>query len=338
METNYRVIVAGCGGMANTWVDDLLQRPYVQIVALVDIRRESAEAMAARHGLHVPVFERIEDALSAVAANLVIDVTIPESHRAIVTTALRAGCDVLGEKPMGATPEDSRAILTAVHDSGRRYAVMQNRRYHRQLRSLKTALDDGIIGDITSVYADFFIGAHFGGFRDAMEHPLLLDMAIHTFDQARFLLGATPVSVYCHAFNPKGSWYQGAASAICIFEMSDGSIFNYRGSWCAEGWNTSWEATWRIVGSRGTALWDGNNTLRAQVVDEAAEGFIRPCKELEIPVTWQGREGHAGCLDEMFQALAEQRLAETDATDNIHSLNMVFGAIESARTGQKVPL
>ena len=61
--------------------------------------------------------------------------------------------------------------------------------------------------------ADFFIGAHFGGFRDEMAHVLLLDMAIHTFDQARKILGADPVSVYCHEFNPAGSWYAGASSA-----------------------------------------------------------------------------------------------------------------------------
>ena len=30
-----------------------------------------------------------------------------------------------------------------------------------------------------------------------MEHVLLLDMAIHTFDQARLITGADPVSVYC---------------------------------------------------------------------------------------------------------------------------------------------
>ena len=41
-----------------------------------------------------------------------------------------------------------------------------------------------------------------------MESPLLLDMAIHTFDQARFITGADALSVYCHEFNPAGSWYR----------------------------------------------------------------------------------------------------------------------------------
>jgi len=44
---------------------------------------------------------------------------------------------------------------------------------------------------------------------------------------------------------------------MAIFEMSNGVVFNYRGRWCAEGLNTPWECTWRAVGEKGTALWDG---------------------------------------------------------------------------------
>ncbi|MNN74445.1 hypothetical protein D3C81_1906460 [compost metagenome] len=47
---------------------------------------------------------------------------------------------------------------------------------------------------------------------------------------------------------------------------------------------------------------------------------------------------HHGCLEEMFQALAERRPAETDCRDNRYSMAMVFGALESARTGRKIEL
>jgi len=52
--------------------------------------------------------------------------------------------------------------------------------------------------------------------------------------------------------------------------------------------------------------------------------------------TYTGQDGHFGCLDEMFASLIEDRKAETDCTDNIHSVSMVYKAIESARTGKKV--
>jgi predicted dehydrogenase len=121
--------------------------------------------------------------------------------------------------------------------------------------------------------------------------------------------------------------------------MSDGSVFCYRGSWAAEGYSTPWEANWRIIGSKGTLMWAGGNQPVCEVVDEEKPAaFTRPCKPVDIPVTWNGKKGHHGCLDEMFAALNDGRDAETVCTDNIHSVAMVFGAIESAKTGKKVYL
>jgi predicted dehydrogenase len=335
----HKIVVAGCGGMSNAWLDYAAQRDNAEIVGLVDIYEEAAKAMAAKRELDVPVFTDLGAALAATDANLVFDVTIPASHKEIVTTAMRAGCNVFGEKPMAESYEDALEIVALSQETGLRYAVMQNRRYLKQIRALRGLVGRGTIGTVGALHADFFIGAHFGGFRDAMDSPLVVDMAIHTFDQARFISGADPVSVYCHEFNPPGSWYKGNASAVCIYEMSDGSVFTYRGSWCAEGFNTSWEADWRVIGSEGTALWDGRAMPYAEKVNpEKTEGFNREMIRVESEDNWQGAEGHQGCFEEMFAALEEGRSAETDSLDNIKSVNMVFGAIRSARTGQKVML
>lgn len=51
-----------------------------------------------------------------------------------------------------------------------------------------------------------------------MDHPLIVDMAIHPFDQARFICGTDQASVYCHEYNPLGYWYNGNVSAICILK------------------------------------------------------------------------------------------------------------------------
>lgn len=334
----FRIVVAGCGGMARTWVDyALLRTDDTEIVALVDLYPETAHQMVKQYNLHVPVFTDLTEAILATKANLVFDITIPESHLAITTTALQLGCDVLGEKPMGVSLIEAQAMAATALETGRHYAVMQNRRYQREIRAYRDLVQGGAIGVPGAAFADFFIGAHFGGFRDAMDHPLILDMAIHTFDQARFILGADPVAVYCKEFNLPGSWYQGNASAICIFDMSDGSVFCYRGSWSAEGAPTSWESEWRVTGSKGTAIWDGADRLFAEVVDESVEpAFSRKTKRIEPLFRYEGRSGHHGCLDDMFAALLANRRAPTDSTDNIKSVAMVFAAIESAKRAEKV--
>ena len=158
---------------------------------------------------------------------------------------------------------------------------------------------------------------------------------------ARFLAGADAESVYCLESNPSWSWYQGASSATCVFQMTSGTVFTYRGSWAAEGAPTSWEGDWRIVGAQGTALWKGGSPTAEVVVPldvGTAMPFHRKTEPREPANSWKGREGHEGCLDEMFAALAEGRPAETDAADNLKSMQMVFGAVESSRAGRVVSL
>jgi len=338
MTAKYKIAVAGCGGMANTWVKYALERPDAEIVALVDIKVENAQAMAERHGIACRTSTDIAQAIEESGANLVFDITVPASHYAVGTTAMKLGCDVFSEKPLAETAEQCVEIVRVSDRTGRNHAVMQNRRFDVRIRALRELITAGHIGKPGYVGADFFLAPHFGGFREAMDSPLLLDMAIHTFDQARLILGADPVTVYCQEFNPAGSWYAGQAAAICIFEMSDGSVFCYRGSWCAEGAPTSWEAEWRVAGEKGTIVWDGIGQPYAEVVAPGDQegNFMREHVRIEADALGQAKPFHESCLDEMFASLAEQRRAETDCRDNIRSMAMVLGAIESSKTGRKI--
>ncbi|MFX3634008.1 MAG: Gfo/Idh/MocA family protein [Candidatus Pristimantibacillus sp.] len=340
MVMKHRVVVAGCGGMSNTWIDYAMKREDTLIVALVDIKEEFAQAMAERKGLSCPVFTDIKEAIIATKATIVFDITVPASHYAISSTALELECHVFGEKPLAETMKDCKDIVRLSRETGRTHAIMQNRRYDPRIRAFHQLIADGMIGRPGFMSADFYIGAHFGGFRDVMESPLLLDMAIHTFDQARYIIGANPVTVYCHEFNPPGSWYEGHAMAICIFEMSDGTVFNYRGSWCAEGAPTSWESSWRVNGERGTAIWDGHGIPYAEVVaaGDQSNKFIRDYEKAEQTLPDMIHSFHEGCLDEMFAALEEGRTPETDSSNNIYSMAMVLAALESAKTGQRVQI
>jgi len=323
--------------MGRTWVEYALGRDDVEICGVVDIVIEHARAYKEQFKLDVPEYLDVREALAALKPDIVFDTATPEAHYDITSAALAAGCHVLGEKPMTGELDTARAILPLVAQSGKTFAVMQNRRYTKPIQDYKSLLGDGGVGRLTALNADFFIGAHFGGFRDLMDNVLLLDMAIHSFDQARFLCGGNAVSAYCLEFNPPWSWYRGAASAVVIYEMDNGCVFTYRGSWCAEGCPTEWECEWRAVGEFGSAVWKTNHEIYAELVSDMRDkGFIRPIKRVEPNSSWDGRPGHFGCLDAMFEALAKGEQPETCCQDNIHSIEMVFAAIESARIGQKV--
>ncbi|MDH7570096.1 MAG: Gfo/Idh/MocA family oxidoreductase, partial [Armatimonadota bacterium] len=283
MEKHLRAVLAGCGSMSRTWLNAARQIPGLEIVGLVDLREDAARQRQTEFALpNALVHTNLSAVLDQTAPDIVFDCTVPEAHVSVTLEALRHRCHVLGEKPMADSMENARKMVAAAQAAGRLYAVIQNRRYDPRIRRMRNFLQSGTLGRLTTVNCDFYLGVHFGGFRDHMRHVLLLDMAIHTFDAARFLTGADPVSVYCHEWNPPGSWYDHDASAVAIFQMSNGIVFTYRGSWCAEGLNTTWESEWRFVGDAGSAKWDGADGMHAQVVAERGAPRSKVA-DVEIP-------------------------------------------------------
>ncbi len=329
-----KALLVGCGGISRTWLKALKDIPGVVLVGFVDVREEAARARAEEYDWSgALVTTDLTTALEQTRPDVVFDCTIPEAHHDVTLTALRHGCHVLGEKPLADTLEHAQEMVAAAQAAGKIYAVIQNRRYDANIRRLKHFLDSGVLGRITTLNSDFYIGAHFGGFRDHMKHVLLVDMAIHTFDMARMLSGADAQAVYCYEWNPAGSWYDHAASAVATFEMSDGLVYSYRGSWCAEGLNTTWEGAWRIIGERGTVLWDGASGFTAQVVARKG-GFFSEWETVEVPPYEDPKKtgGHAGVIREFLQCVRNGQTPETVCTDNIKSLAMVFGAVASAES------
>ncbi|OGV49253.1 MAG: oxidoreductase [Lentisphaerae bacterium GWF2_52_8] len=339
-ENKIKALLVGCGGISKAWLDSLARFDDVSIVGLFDLKKDNAIQRKKEYALaNAAICESLDEALETLNPDIVFDCSIPAAHAEISIKALAHGCHVLGEKPMAENMKDARRMLQAARKSGRTYAVIQNRRYMDGIVRFRDFLRNGSIGELTTLNCDFYIGAHFGGFRDEMEHVLILDMAIHSFDQARFISGADPMSAYCHEWNPKGSWYRHGASAIVIFEMSNGIVLNYRGSWCAEGLNTTWEADWRAICSTGSATWDGGDKFKAQSVGGPPE-FMSPLKDIEVPPlsTALAHTGHSGVIREFLDCVKSGKVPQTICEDNIKSIAMVHAAIKSAETGKKVPV
>jgi predicted dehydrogenase len=332
----YRALIVGAGGMGRAWGRNLQNCEQTEVVGWVDIRPDAAAQAADElqlSGLHTgPDLNR---AIAATKPDFVVDVTVPEAHRDVTLTTLAAGLPVLGEKPMAASMEQAREMVAASETAGRLYMVSQSRRYDARLAAYRDLIRQ-YVGALGILNSDFYIGAHFGGFRDEMPSPLLLDMAIHTLDAARYLCETDPVAVYCDEFNPAWSWYRGDVCATAIFEMTGGLRYTYRGSWCSEGLYTSWEAEWRAVGPNGTATWDGRGApIAAEVVERT--GFHYRTEERQGHVV-EAPAGIAGSLRDFLHALETGATPMGECHDNIKSLAMVFAAIESAAAGQRIPV
>lgn len=336
-----KVVLVGCGAMSKRWLDAARQIDGLAVVGLVDLDVERAQARAREYGLASAVIGTSLDAvLDQTKPDAVFDVVVPAARREVALSAFAHHCHLLTEKPLADSPDNARVIIAAARRAGRIHAVVQNRRYVGNVRRIRRFLDSGAIGKPTSIHADFFVAPHFGGFREEMAHVLLLDMAIHTFDAARYMVAGEPVSVYCQEWEPANSWYRQGSSASAVFDLGGGKVFTYAGSWCADGFRTSWEGSWRIVAERGSVLWDGHDGLKAEVVASGRDGIVDKTAPIDVPLLDPADrvDGHLGIIQDFMHAIETGTEPETRGTDNINSLAMVFGAIESAETGRRVAI
>ena len=327
--------------MSRHWLDAVRQIDGLRIVGLVDLDAERAKARALEYELAGAVIGTNLDAvLGQTKPQAVFDVVVPAARREVALSAFARNCHLLTEKPLADSPDNARAIVEAARRAKRVHAVVQNRRYVANVRRIRRFLDSGAIGAATSIHADFFVAPHFGGFREEMAHVLLLDMAIHTFDAARYMVGGEPAGVYCQEWEPASSWYRQGSSANAVFEFADGKVFTYAGSWCADGFRTSWEGSWRIVAERGSLLWDGFDGLKAEAVVPGRDGLFDKTQPIEVPPLDAADrvDGHLGIVKDFMHAVETGTEPETRGADNIKSLAMVFGAIESAETGRRVAI
>jgi predicted dehydrogenase len=341
-----RAVIVGCGGISRAWLEPIADIAGLAMVGFVDINMDAAQARRDQYGwADAVISDDLEETLKATKPDIVFDCAIPEAHFDVTLQALAHGCHVLGEKPLADTMGNAQRMAEAAGQAGKTFAVMQNRRYDPNIRRLCEFIGLGAIGRVTTVNCDFYVGAHFGGFRDHMRHVLLLDMAIHTFDAARLITGSAfdtqsgdPTGVYCKEWNPAGSWYDHDASAVALFDMTGEVTYTYRGSWCAEGLRTTWESDWRVIGTEGSVRWDGSDGFQVQVVKKRGD-FHSEMRDVELPL-YEGPKtgGHGGCIRDFIRCIQTGETPETVCTDNIKSLAMVFGAIESAERRQYVSI
>lgn len=327
-KTSLRAIHVGCGSIAQgAWLPALKENPRYEVVGVVDPSTEAtARALETLgRGNAYPSLAEAFDAHDDIQAVLIS--TPPAFRKELIELAFAKGCDVLCEKPLSDDLSVARDLVRIAEAEGRKFGVIQNRRVLPGMREVSETIAANRIGTVGAISCDFFKGPRFGGFREEMEHVLLLDMAIHTFDQARYMIGDRAISAFCHEYNPPHSWFRHGASASASFEMASGAVFHYRGSWCSAFAETSWQASWRIDGALGTLLFDGETSLSLHT--ESGQEVI-PVTDLP-----KNQTGHAGLLENFADAVLDGAPLVTTGADHLESLRMVFAAVASAESGQR---
>jgi predicted dehydrogenase len=184
--------LVGVGGIAGRFADALSRHGSQRVQAVASRSPERAARFAAERGVPSAAAS-VDELLSREDIDVIYVATPHQAHREVAEAALRAGRHVLVEKPMAATVEDAAAITSLARERGLLAMEAMWTRYLPQWDVLMQLLEDGAIGDITSVSADFGFVAKFDPegrlWSPALAGGALLDAGVYPVSFAVGVLG-----------------------------------------------------------------------------------------------------------------------------------------------------
>ena len=329
-----KLIQCGVGGMGKAWRDNATRASGdFEVVAVVDVNRVVLDE--AGEDLKVPVerrFSDLRDAVRAVQADAVLTVTPPAVHVEHARQAFENGLHLLTEKPIADSLENAKEMVRLAAASSKQLMVAQNYRFGSAIQTLRRVVSERPVGEIGHGHLDFYIGADFtGSFRETMEFPLLIDMAIHHLDLIRAVTRRNIAKVTAHTFKPAWSWYAHHPGLQMLLELYDGTPFSYSGDWSALGRQTTWNGDWRLQCAQGSIHLEDD---RIAVARSSRWGKDR--SEVAIDVEPAEMNGQARLLSDFARAIRDNVPGETNGADNLWSFGAVMAGVESARTGRTV--
>jgi D-apiose dehydrogenase len=310
----------------------------VECVAVCDRVMEKAQALAGRFGVS-RIYDDAAAMLAAERLDFVDVVTSPETHASLVCLAAAAGLPVICQKPLGPSLDVARDMVERCDVAGVPLLVHENWRWQAPLRAVKAVLASGRLGTIVRGRIDYansypvFVDQPF---LKELDQFILTDIGTHILDVARFLWGEAS-ELYCQTRRIHAD-IKGEDVATVMLRMDDDVTvtcnMSYASKWDLDRFPETFVA---VEGSRGGVSLGPD--FKVTITDGAGtevHHVAPPLYEWSDPARALIHASIVACHRNLRDALGGGAAAETTGADNLRTLALVFGAYESARTGQVV--
>jgi myo-inositol 2-dehydrogenase/D-chiro-inositol 1-dehydrogenase len=191
--------IIGAGRIGKVHAENLAFRvPEARALAITDLNREAAERVAARCGIPT-VADSVDQILANRAIQAVLICSSTDTHAELIIRAAQAGKHIFCEKPIAHSLGRIDAALAAARQAGVKLQIGFNRRFDPNFARVRAAVANGEIGAPRLLHIIS---------RDPAPPPvsyvkvsggIFLDMTIHDFDMARFLIGDEVEEIYTAA-------------------------------------------------------------------------------------------------------------------------------------------
>ena len=265
--------IIGAGRIGTVHAENLVYRiPEARVVAVADIRLDAAQTLA--RTLNIPqATADYREVLATPEVDAVLVCSSTDTHSEIIEAAANAGKHIFAEKPIDldlAVIDRGRA---AVKGAGVKFFVGFNRRFDPTYARVREAIQSGELGDVHLLHVIS---------RDPSPPPIeyvkvsggiFVDMMIHDFDMARFLVGSEVEEVYTRAavrIDPRIGEAGDVDTALVMLTFANGAIGVIDNSRQAV---YGYDQRVEVLGSKGAASSD--NVYPNQVTFSTATSICR---------------------------------------------------------------
>lgn len=202
-----KVAVIGCGTIGTSQhIPAYMKNDKAEIKYFCDIIPEKAEAMVKKYGCGTAVTD-YHDVLNDPEIDA-ISICVPNKyHSQIAIDALRAGKNVLSEKPAARTYAEALEMQKAAHETGKVLNIGVVNRFNTAVNRIKQIIDRGGLGEVYHVYCSFRSYRSIPGWggwfttKDISGGGVLIDWGVHFLDLIMYCCGEpTPETVSGKAF------------------------------------------------------------------------------------------------------------------------------------------
>ncbi|MDX2150221.1 MAG: Gfo/Idh/MocA family oxidoreductase [Bryobacteraceae bacterium] len=339
--TKLRFALLGAGFWSRYQLNGWLATGLAECIAVCDLKREKAEALAQDFG--VPrVYDTAEALLRAEKPDFVDICTSVDTHGPLVQLAAQRKVAAVCQKPLALSLNEAEASVEACRRAGVALFVNENWRWQSPIRQFQKTLCTGAIGDVFRARITMVSG--FPVFRNQpflaeIDQFILTDIGSHVLDVARFLFGEAE-RLYCQTQKVHKN-IRGEDIATVMLQTRGGATITVEMGY-AENFleHDRFPETYIFAeGSRGSAELGPDFWIRATTeAGTMAKRYPPPRFPWADPAYDVVHSSVVPCQENLAEAMLGRAAGETTGEDNLKTMRLVFGAYESAATGQAIRL